>query len=308
MSRVHPDVTASAQPSATRGPLASRRTVLLGVAAGFAGVAVGAGPAQAAPVYTPIPKLPGEVSRTDTRTTRIGKKKYEAIDVVWGKDRARLYVPWATPPKAPKPGAVAWLYHSAGTTYTALDGAYAYGSMMLVDRGVVCICPNYGGNTWTSQTALTHQVNWNKYMAGVFNIGVAFARANSGGGSLMTYAYAKNMVRGMRGIYLANASYDVEDLYARDPGRNIGPAYGDDPALVAATNPARLPQSAWAGKRVKTVVSRVDALVPPDQHGLALAALAQPVAADVRIQYHDQGHTVPGWTNADMVSTFSSWL
>ncbi|MCZ2836015.1 hypothetical protein [Modestobacter sp. VKM Ac-2985] len=306
MSRVHPDVPASDLP-AVRGPLASRRSVLLGAAAGLAGVAVGVGPAQAAPVYTPIPKLPGEVSRSDTRTTRIGKKQYEAIEVVWGKDRARLYVPWATPPKAPKPGGVAWLYHSNGSTHTALDGAYAYPAMMLVDRGMVCVCPNFGGSTWTTQTALTHQVNWDKYISGVFNVGVAFARANSGGGSLMTYAYAKNMVRGMRGIYLANASYDMEDLYARDPGR-IGPPYGNDPALVAATNPARMPQSAWAGKRVKTVVSLVDPLLPPDRHGLALAALAQPVAADVRIQYHDQGHTVPGWTHSDMVSTFSSWL
>jgi hypothetical protein len=306
VSRVRPDVPAS-DLSAVRSPLASRRTVLLGAAAGLAGVAVAARPAQAAPVYTPIPKLPGEVSRTDTRTTRIGKKKFEVIDVVWGKDRARLYVPWATPPKAPKPGAVAWMYHSNGSTHTALDGAYAYPGMLMVDRGAVCVCPNFGGSTWTTQAALTHQVNWDKYMSGVFNIGVAFARANSGGGSLMTYAYAKDMVRGMRGIYLANATYDMEDLYARDPGR-IGPVYGNDPALVAATNPARLPQSAWAGKRVKTVVSLVDPVVPPEKHGLALAALAKPVAADVRVQYHEQGHTVPGWTHSDMAATFSSWL
>lgn len=290
------------------GPLASRRAVLLGAAAGLVGVAVGSRSAHAAPVYTPIPKLPGEVSRTDTRITRIGKKQFEAIDVVWGKDRARLYVPWATPPTAPKPGAVVWLYHSNGSTHTALDGAYEYPGMLMVDRGAVCVCPDFGGSsTWTTQAAITHQVNWDKYISAVFNVGVSFARANSGGGSLMTYAYANNMVRGLRGIYLANATYDMEELYTRDPGR-IGPAYGNDPALIAATNPARLPQSAWAGKRLKTVVSLVDPVVPPDRHGLALAALAQPVAADVRIQYHDQGHTVPGWTHSDMAATFSSWL
>jgi hypothetical protein len=32
------------------------------------------------------------------------------------------------------------------------------------------------------------------------------------------------------------------------------------------------------------------------------------VAADVRVQYHDEGHTVPGWTQSDMMTTFNSWL
>lgn len=298
----------------TQGPLWSssrpeltRRATLIGAAAAGLTVAFGAAQAQAAPVYTPIPALPGEVSRTDTRTTRIGKKPFETIDVVWGSDRARLYVPWATPPKARKAGAVVWFYHANGSTHTALDGAYNYPAMLAVDQGAVCICPNYGGTLWTTQPALTHQANWAKYVSGVFTVGVAFARANSGGGSLMTYAYGKDMVPALRGIYLANATYDMADLAARDPAR-ILPVYGNDPAQVAATDPASLPQSSWTGKRLKTVVSLADPLVPPAQHGLALASHARPVATDVRVQYHDQGHVVPGWTHADMASTFASWL
>ncbi|MBB3676980.1 hypothetical protein [Modestobacter versicolor] len=292
----------------TSRPGFSRRTVLTGAAAGLAAVAIGSQPAQAAPVYTPIPKLPGEVSRTDTRTTRLGKKPFETIDVVWGTDTARLYVPWATPPKARAKGGVVWFYHSNGSTHTALDGAYNYGAMMAVDQGAVCICPLFGGpSTWTTQAALTHQVNWSKYVSGVFTVGVAFARANSGGAALMTYAYATNLVPALKGIYLANGTYDMEELYSRDPGR-IGPPYGDDPALIAATNPARLPQASWTGKRFKAVVSLVDPVVPPTRHGLAMADLARPVATDVRVQQHDQGHVVPSWTQQDMISTFASWL
>lgn len=297
----------SATPGASARPELTRRATLIGAGALGLTAVFGATRAQAAPVYTPIPKLPGEVSRTDTRTTRIGKKPFETIDVVWGSDRARLYVPWATPPKAPKAGAVVWFYHANGSTHTALDGAYNYPAMLAVDQGAVCICPNYGGTLWTTQPALTHQANWAKYVSGVFTVGVAFARANSGGGSLMTYAYGKDMVPRLRGIYLANATYDMADLAARSPER-ILPVYGNDPAQVAAGNPASFPQSSWAGKRVKTVVSLADPLVPPAQHGLALASLAQPVAADVRIQYHDQGHVVPGWTHSDMAKTFASWL
>jgi hypothetical protein len=285
----------------------SRRTVILGAAAGLVGGAVGATPAQAAPVYTPIPKLAHEVSRTDTRYTTIHPKPFECIDVVFMGDRARMYVPWATPPRSGVSTAVLWFYHSNGSTSTALDGAYNWGAMMAVEQGAVCICPDFGGSLWTSQASLTCQTNWSRYVTNVFNPAVAFARANSGGGPLMCYAYGTNMVPRMRGIYLANAAYDMEDLYARDPVR-IGPVYGNDPALVAATNPARLPQSSWTGKRLKTVVSLADPVVPPPQHGLALAATAQPVAADVRIQYHDQGHTVPGWTQSDMITTFNSWL
>jgi hypothetical protein len=285
-----------------------RRTFVVGAGLGLVAAAAGAAPAQAVPNYSVIPTLPGEVTRTDTKLSRIGKKPYETIDVVNLGDRARLYVPHAMAPRSRTAGAVVWFYHSHGSSYTAMDGPYAYSGMLLVDQGAVSVCPYFGGvNTWTTQRALTHQTNWSKYMSSVFTIGRAFARANSGGGSLMTYAYGTDMVPAMRGMYLANATYDMEDLYARDPAR-VGPPYNNDPALIAATNPARLPQSSWSRKRLKTVVSLVDPVVPPQQHGLALASLAQPVAADVRIQYHNDGHNMPAFANQDMIATFKAWV
>lgn len=283
----------------------SRRALLLGATAGLATAALAA-PAQAAPVYTPIPKLPYEVSRADTRISRIGRKPYEVVDVEYLGDRARLYVPHATPPKTPQL-AVVWFYHSNNSDYTAMDGAYAYPGMLAVDRGAVAICPNYGGSLWTSQPSLDAHVNWSRYVTNVFKPAISFGRANSGGGPLMTYAYGTRIVPTMRGIYLANAAYDMEDLYLRDPVR-VPPVYGNDPAACAATNPARLPQSVWARTKIKTVVSLSDALVPAQTHGLALAATAQPVALDVRVQYHDEGHIVPSWVNLDMADTFLSWL
>ncbi|MFC9918997.1 hypothetical protein [Agromyces binzhouensis] len=176
-----------------------------------------------------------------------------------------------------------------------------------VDRGAVCICPNYGGDQWTSQTAITRQKNASSYMSAIWRVGASFLRADSGGGALMTYVYGNRPVPTARGMYLANAAYDMEDLYQRDPVR-IGPPYGNDLATVQAANPARLPQSSWTGTRMKIVVSAADTILPPASHGLALADTARPVATQVTVDYHDGGHVVPSWTQADMINTFAAWL
>lgn len=294
----------TAEPS----PPLSRRTVILGASAGLVLSAVGTTSASAAPSYSSVPKLPYEVSRTDTRTTRLGKKAYESIDVVVAGDRAKLFVPHSAPPSLKKPAAAIWFYHSNGSTNTSLDGAYRYGAEMLVDRGALAICPDYGGaSDWTNATAVKFQKVWARYLPSVWKIATSFARANSGGGALMSWAYGNRLLPYQRGMYLANGTYDMEALYASAPER-IGPPYDDDPALVRATNPARLSGSHWAGSRIKTVVSLSDPYVPPKDHGLKLAALAEPVATDVRVQYHDQGHVIPSWTQQDMVTTFASWM
>lgn len=289
----------------------SRRTVLAVAAAGLAVGALGlpgAVPsASAAPSYSPIPLLPGEVSRTDTRTTRLKKKKYECIDVAIQGDLARIFVPHTAIPGSKTNYGCVWFYHSNGSTHTALDGAYRYGAEMAVDEGAICVCPNYGGSLWTTQASIQHQVNASLYMTSVWRLGLNFMRANSGGGPLMTYAYGNGLVPRTRGIYLANAAYDMEDLYARDPAR-IGPVYDDDPAAIAATNPAHLPASSWTGGRIKVVVSETDPIVPPAQHGIALVTAAAPVAADTRVQWHTEGHVVPAWTQQDMIATFKSWM
>ncbi|GAA4967561.1 hypothetical protein [Kineococcus glutinatus] len=283
----------------------TRRSVLAAGALGAVSVST-ATRARADTPTSPIPTLPGEVWRDATRTSRLGGKPYEVIDVVQDGDTARLYVPWTAALKGQKPGAMVWYYHSNGSTHTAMDGPYGYPGMLCVDQGVVSICPNFGGSLWTAQRALDLHRVWSAWAVTAFSVGMAFGRCNSGGGSLMTYAYAKGMVRNMRGIYLANGTYDNEELYARDPAR-IGAPYGNDPALIAATNPARVTQAAWKAKRIKTVVSLVDTIVPPASHGLALADRARPVAADVQVRYHDGGHAIPYWSHTDMMSTFSGW-
>lgn len=286
-----------------------RRGVLgAGLAATLAlagATAASAPPARA--TTSPIPALPGEVARAATRTTRLGRVPFETVDVVLGTDTARLHVPWTAALKGSAPGAVLWFYHSAGSDHTALDEAYRYGSMLAMDRGATCVCPGFGSTSpWPTAAALEHQVAWSRWVGEVFSVGRAFARANSGGGALMAYAYGRGMVPAQRGMYLANAAYDMEALNASAPGR-VGPVYGGDTAAIAATNPARLPQRAWAGKRVEVVTSPQDQVLPAAAHGLALAAAAAPVAADVRRRDHPQGHVVPGWTQQDMITTFSSW-
>ncbi|MEZ0491220.1 hypothetical protein AB2L28_03100 [Kineococcus sp. TBRC 1896] len=288
-----------------RGSAAIGRRTALALAAIGAFTVTRPTPARA--TDSPIPTLPGEAWRDTTRVSRIGQKPYEVIDVVQDGDTARLYVPWTAALRGQKPGAMVWFYHSNGSTHTAMDGAYAYPGQLCVDQGATSICPTFGGpSTWTNQTSIALQTAWSAWVRATFSVGVAYARANSGGGSLMTYAYARGMIANERGIYLANATYDNEELYSRDPVR-IGSAYDDDPAKIAATNPARIGQAAWKGKRFKTIVSEADFIVPPVAHGLKLADLARPVAADVRVQYHDGGHTVPGFTHTDMISTFRSW-
>ncbi|MEZ0491221.1 hypothetical protein AB2L28_03110 [Kineococcus sp. TBRC 1896] len=250
--------------------------------------------------------MPGEVRRTATKVSRIGKRSYEVIDVVQNGDTARLSTPWTVALTGATPGVVVWFYHASGSTHTAMDGAGAYPVQLCVDQGMTSTCPAFGGpSTWTRQKAIGLQSRWSTWVPSTFRVGSAFARANPGGGSLMPYAYATSTVPEQRGIYLANATYDNEELYSRDPAR-IGSAYGNDPALVAPTNPARTPQDAWTGKRCETVAS-LAAIVPPASHGLKLVNLVRPVATDVRVQYHDQGHTVPGFTHTDTMSTFRAW-
>ncbi len=273
---------------------------------GLAALAGTSGASSAAAASSPVPTLPGEVSRAATRTTRLGAVPFETVDVVLGGDRARFHVPWGAPMKGDRPGGALWFYPSFGSDHTSLDGAYSYGAMLALDEGSLCLCPDFGG-ALTSEPAREHQVAWSAYVSETFSISRSFSRANSGGGALMTYAYARGMVPAARGVYLANAAYDVEDLWARDPAR-VGPLYGDDPAALAAGNPARLPSRVWTGKRIKVVTSPVDPVLPPGVHGLALAARAEPIAADVVRAEHPGGHRVPGSTHKDMISTFRAWL
>lgn len=285
----------------------SRRNLLTGVALGAASLLLPPTVASAAPSYEAVPKLPYEVARADTQTTRIGKKKFEIIDIEFSGDRSRILVPHGvTPGKSGTPANIVWFYHSFGSTHEAMTSAYLYSAMMCLDRGWVCIGPNFGGDQWVNTRAIWFQKEISRYMGTFFNIQHSFLRANSGGGALMSYAYGKRSVPQVRGMYLANAVYDMEDIFQRDPVR-VGPAYNNDPALVAATNPARLHINAWMGTRIRSVVSASDEVVPPQSHGVALVEKALPVAREATLVWHDGGHYVPDLVHADMVSAFTRW-
>ena len=137
----------------------------------------------------------------------------------------------------------------------------------------------------------------------------------------MSLAYGNRAIPAQRGMYLASAAYDMEDLFARDPAR-IRPPYEDDLAAVGGSlgglypqNAARLPVSAWTGARIRVAVATNDQIVPADKHGLALIAKAAPVATQVSSRSFTTqptegtlGHFVPDWVNGDMITTFRSWL
>ncbi|MET0863814.1 MAG: hypothetical protein ABWZ98_05720, partial [Nakamurella sp.] len=257
---------------------------------------------------SPIPKLTGEISRTSAVTPR--GVPYENITVSISGDKAQLFVPHTAIPKTATVGVI-WYYHANGSTYSAMNGAYKYSGELLVDQGAVCFCPNLGGSLWTNSAAIAYHGRAVAYLKTQFRIGVSFLRGNSGGGSMASYAYGKNLVPAAKGLYLANGTYDMEDLASRDPIR-IMPVYDNSASKVVATNPARIPASAWNGKRIRVVVSDAahpDIVVPPAKHGLALVSSARRGgAAENSVVYHQLGHQIPGLANKDMVDTFGRWL
>ncbi|KZX22084.1 hypothetical protein [Rathayibacter tanaceti] len=289
------------------------RRILLAGAAGVAGAALVAPPAAAAANYSVIPRLPGEISRTDTATSRVGRKPYEIVDVVIGTDRARLFVPHTAVPNRGVPVPVVWYYHASGSSYEALSGAYQYSADQLIDQGMVSICPNYGGSTaYTNSTALAAQAAAVRYVTGLWSVRASFLRSNSGGGALLCWAYANRLIPNIYGAYHASSVYDLEDTESRDPGRVLA-VYGGDRNALRDGNPSRLPQSAWARTRLRISAGSADTLVPAEIHGGRLRRLALPVAREATIVYHSGaggqfGHVVPGLTNSDTVLTFQRWL
>lgn len=314
----HTEVTKLSQEHANKDGLStrvSRRAFITGTAAATVGAAAGilggAGAANAAPSYTKVPKLPGEITRMDTQFTKAGNP-YEVVDVLISGDRTRLFVPHASPPNKYAWVPVIWFYHANGSSYASLSSAFKWAADPAVDYGAISIAPNNGGaSEFVSSKAVTAHLNAIAYVNSLWRVYYSFGRANSGGGSLMAWAFGNKLLPRQQGMYLASATYDMLDLFERDPGR-IGPPYGNDPALIQATNPATLPQAAWTGVRIRASYSTVDQIVPPDKHCLALIATAGPVAIETSSIPHDgggepTGHFVPGWVNNDMLLTFKRW-
>lgn len=292
----------------------SRRGILRG-AAGAAGTvvaaAVAAPAASAATSYAVVPKLPGEISRVSNKTSPATGRKYESIDVSISGDRTRLYVPHSMPPNKTKSATMVWFYHSNGSTYDSLSGIFVDAALLAIDQGWICICPNYAGSKWTTSPATTAQKRATSYVTSLWTIGASFLRANSGGGALMSWSYGNKLVPNARGMYSASAVWDMEDIYDRDPVR-VRPVYNFSKAACRATNPMRLPQSAWSKARIRVTCSKSDQIVPPSKHGTALYNKARPVAKEATIVYHpasgDLGHSVPASSAQDMVTVFARWL
>ncbi|PPF28572.1 hypothetical protein C5D07_04000 [Rathayibacter tritici] len=268
--------------------------------------------ASAAPDYSVIPLLPGELGRSDTASSRFGRKPYQIIDVSIAGDRTRLFVPHTAVPSARVGQVVYWYYHANGSSYAALSGAFQYTADQAVDDGVISICPNYGGSVWTSRAAITAQTNAVAWFQKTWRIGASFLRSNSGGGALLCWAYGNRLVPEIRGAYHASGVYDMNDIATREPTRTL-PAYGFDAATIPATDPALLPQASWSGTRLRITGSPEDQLVPIAAHGGKLHALAQPVAKESVLTLHSSegapsGHIVPSFTQKDMLDTFRRWL
>lgn len=222
----------------------SRRSLLIGTALGAAAAFVPVSGALAAPSYTGVPQLPNEVSRQDTKFTDKGTA-YEIITVQLRNDLAQLYVPHSAKPSLTRPTNLVWFYHANNSRYTALSSAFIWPAQQFVDLGWVSICPDFGaaaattGSAWTNKEALQAQWDYASWVQYRWKLNASFLRANSGGGSLMTLAYGKGWVPAARGMYLGSATYDMAELYARDPGR-IGPAYE---AELASSGGVRHPHS-----------------------------------------------------------------
>jgi hypothetical protein len=287
------------------------RRGFIALTAGGLGGALLAGTTAAPAFAVPTPTLPGEYFRKGNQVTATGTL-YDNICVRINGDIARLHVPQTVKPYSGNPVQVVWFYHGSGSDHNALDGGFKSSAAAVVDRGGVAICQTAGGTIYTHPTAVALQLAGYSYMSGLFAIQSNILRSTSGGGALATETYARKLIPKIDGMYNVNSGYDLRAFYDGGGGGkdSIVAAFGDDPAAIDAANPARHPQSAWAGSKMRIVVSQPsssDTIVPPDQHGLALLALAQPVALDATLRAHSNGHSTPGFATSDFVAMIERW-
>ncbi|WP_322409930.1 hypothetical protein [Microbacterium invictum] len=233
------------------------------------------------------------------------------IDVMVSGDPVRLFVPHTAVPSATGRQGVVWFFHANGSNHTSLSTAFGYVADQLADDGLVSICPNFGGTTWTGPRALEllrAVVDWAN---GLWNITASLLRATSAGGALLTWAYGNRLIPAVIGGYTVNGVYDMEERARRLPDDTIDD-YNGDWGLLAASNPARMPRSVWQGTRLRITGTPADTVVPFASHGRALYAAASPFAANASLfetpATGTGGHGVPSATNKDMLDTFRQWL
>lgn len=257
-------------------------------------------------------KLPYEVSRTaNVITSSAGRKLYDNILVNINGDLARIFLPQTVVRGQKTAVGAVWFFHGGGSNQDAMNGGFKYPAELVVDQGAIAICINAGGTQYTNDIAKTAQKNAWTYLSSLFPVRMNFLRATSGGGALACYTYAKKLIPYIRGLYMVNGLYDLEGASTVIQAQaSVNGAFGNDPAKVAANNPARFPASDWTGANVKVLVSDAahpDTVVPPDKNGIALVNKIKPVAADGVIQYHTLAHDTPSTSHKDMILTFGKW-
>ncbi|WP_210479319.1 Ig-like domain-containing protein [Naasia sp. SYSU D00948] len=300
-----------------RSPLDSvspvtRRLFLGGVAGAVGWSVLSGGQAVSAATPSPSPLLPGEYTRKSNQVTAYGGTLYDNIVVKIKGDPARLYVPQSIKPGQQTPIRVVWLYHGSGSDHNALDGGFKQTGERTVDEGAIAICQKAGGTLYSHPFAQACQVNGYAWVAALYRIAGNYLRGTSGGGALSCETYGSRLIPDILGMYNVNGSYDLMAMYnAGGSSRDtVVAAFGDDPAAIQAANPARHRQATWAGTRMRIVVSQpneTDRTVPPEQHGLALLALAAPVAAEASLRTHAHGHSTPGFAHLDFVDAMRRW-
>lgn len=268
-----------------------------------------AGSAQAA-IASPTPKLPGEISRLGNQITAAGKKPYDNIEVNISGDTARIFVPQIVKPKQAAPVAVVWFYHGSGSDSEAMNHGFKWNAEYVASQGSIAICQTAGGTMYCNPVAQQIQRNGYAYISSLFNVGVNYLRATSGGGALACAVHAGKIIPKINGLYMVNGMYDIRYAYDTNAHDTIGLAFGFNKALIDANNPARASATYWKGANVRVVASdsaHPDTIIPPAHHGLALINKISGVAKEASVRYHSLGHTTPDWATTDCMAAFKRW-
>lgn len=285
-------------------PHPTRRTFLTGAAVaglGATGLLLGT-PARA----SSLPRLPGEISRRADQRTAAGTR-YDAVQVDISGDRAWLTIPQGL--RLDEPVGVTWFYHGSGSDHSALLDGFGYEARQLVDRGVVSICQDAGGNGYAGPYAMNAQANGWRYVSSLADVGANFLRATSGGGALAAEVLGAALIPDIVGLYFVNAIWDVRRSYDLGGRAEIGPAYGYSTAAVDRTNPARHPASAWAGDRIRIVhTTGIDLVTPPQIHAVPFYERARQRGADVTVRTHGEGHRTPSFVGNEVPIYFTRWF